>query len=166
MQANEWTGELPDRARSVFPEVGILFKSYVGQNFIEVPAFAAADVLLYLRDGEQFDMLTDLTAVDHPNDGERFEIVYMLYSFEQNARVRVKTRTAAEVPTVTGIWAAANWLEREAFDMFGIHFAGHPDLKRILMPDDWKGFPLRKEIGITEMDQNWVQRHLGIESGQ
>jgi NADH-quinone oxidoreductase subunit C len=94
--------------------------------------------------------------------------VYILYSFAKNTRVRVKTQIAdgSALPTAVKIWSTANWLEREVFDMFGIRFEGHPDLKRILLPEGWKGHPLRKEYGILQQDQDWVQINLGIESGQ
>jgi NADH-quinone oxidoreductase subunit C len=80
----------------------------------------------------------------------------------------VKTQIAEgdHIPSAVSIWAAANWLEREAYDMFGIQFDGHPELKRILLPDGWKGHPLRKDYGIIEQDSEWVQINLGIESGQ
>ena len=72
----------------------------------------------------------------------------------------------ASVDSLTGLWKNADWLEREVFDMFGIEFEGHPNMKRILMPDEWQGFPLCKDVNILGMDNQWVQQNLGIESGQ
>ena len=113
-------------------------------------------------------MLSDLTAVDWPRREKRFDVVLNLYSFAKNERLRVKARAAAgePVPSVSGVWPTANWLEREAFDMFGIVFAGHPNLTRILLPDEWQGYPLRKDYDIIEQDTSWVKENLGIESGQ
>ena len=95
-------------------------------------------------------------------------MVLNLYSFAKNERLRVKARAGdgEQVPSVAGVWTTANWLEREAFDMFGIIFAGHPNLSRILLPDQWQGYPLRKDYDIIEQDTGWVKENLGIESGQ
>jgi NADH-quinone oxidoreductase subunit C len=168
MQAAEWEGELPSRLHAAFPSVDIGCRTYLGQNFIQVPLTAGLDVLTCLKAQEHFDTLTDLTAVDHPNDEQRFEIIYILYSFSRNERVRVKTRARldGDVPSAVSLYPAANWMEREVFDMFGIRFAGHPHLTRILMPDEWHGFPLRKDMSIVGMDNDWVRQNLGIESGQ
>lgn len=166
MAASEWEGELPGLLRGSFPESH--FKSYLDQHWMECALGDIPAVLRYLRDELLFDMLTDVTVVDRPAEPARFEIVYILYSFARNERIRVKTRAAdqQDAPSVVSVYAGANWLEREAFDMFGIRFAGHPGLKRILMPEDWNGFPLRKEKSIVAMDNDWVERNLGIESGQ
>jgi NADH-quinone oxidoreductase subunit C len=168
MQAIAWAGELPERIEAAFPDGGLQCRSYVGQHFVEAPVSSVLPLIQYLRDGEQFDMLTDLTAVDHPKDAGRFEIVYFLYSFSTNERIRVKTRVGdnQEAPSIVSIFAGANWLEREVYDMFGVRFTGHPNLKRILLPDEWQGFPLRKDKSILAMDQDWVRDHLHIESGQ
>ena len=178
MQATEWGGELADRLREAFaalPDDGFKFLTYLGQNFIELSSVPECFVLLtYLKTNEQFDVLTDLTAVDHPSEERRFEVIYILYSFPRNEYLRVKVRVDIaplpphdfQVPSITSLFPAANWLEREVFDMFGIDFPGHPNLKRILMPEDWEGFPLRKDKSIVTMDQDWVERNLGIESGQ
>jgi NADH-quinone oxidoreductase subunit C len=106
--------------------------------------------------------------VDFPARAPRFEIVLNLYSFQKNERLRLKCRAAEGevVPSVTSVWGTANWLERECFDMFGIRFDGHPDLRRILLPDEWQGFPLRKDYDILQQDTAWVRENLGIESGQ
>jgi len=95
-------------------------------------------------------------------------VILNLYSFAKNERLRIKAHAAdgEKVPSLVEVWIAANWLEREVFDMFGIKFDGHPDMKRILLPDDWKGHPLRKDYGILQQDNEWVQINLGIESGQ
>jgi NADH-quinone oxidoreductase subunit C len=97
-----------------------------------------------------FDFLLDLTAVDYPGRPQRFDVVYHLYSFGANQRMRVKTRAAADelVPSLTPLWKSANWFEREVYDLFGVRFEGHPNLTRIVMPDDWVGHPLRKDYPI------------------
>jgi NADH-quinone oxidoreductase subunit C len=142
--------------------------TYAGQNYLVVDRAIVADVLQLLRDQEKFDYCVDVTAVHYPKREQQFEIVWVLYSFPRNERLRLKTqiKEAETAPSAVRIWPAANWLEREAFDMFGIQFEGHPDLRRILMPDEWHGHPLRKDYGIIQQDKEWVQANLGIESGQ
>ena len=147
---------------------GLDAQTYLGQNYFSVDRSLIPDILRLLRDEEQFDYCVDITAVHYPKREKQFDVVWILYSFPRNERVRVKTQIAdgESLPSAVPIWATANWLEREVFDMFGIKFDGHPDLKRILLPDGWKGFPLRKDYGILQQDQEWVQINLGIESGQ
>ena len=106
-----------------------------------------------LRDGPElrFTLLAELTAVDFWPKEPRFELIYLLVSIEHRFRVRVKVRLPGadpHVPTVTTIWPGANWLEREVWDLFGIAFDGHPDPRRLLMPEDWEGFPLRKDYPV------------------
>jgi NADH-quinone oxidoreductase subunit C len=142
--------------------------SYLSQNFIVARPEAAIPVLEYLKLEADFDYLVDITAVDWPKRAERFDLVYILYSFARNERVRVKTYIAESYKpeTAVGVHLTANWLEREVFDMFGIEFAGHPHMTRILLPEEWQGYPLRKDYGILQQDDRWVQENLGIESGQ
>jgi NADH-quinone oxidoreductase subunit C len=138
------------------------------QAILTVGAGRLAEISQYLRDEEKFDLLSDLTAVDWPKREKRFDVVLNLYSFAKNERLRVKAHAGdgEQVPSVSGVWPTANWLEREAYDMFGIVFAGHPNLTRILLPDEWQGYPLRKNYDIIEQDTGWVKENLGIESGQ
>jgi NADH-quinone oxidoreductase subunit C len=108
------------------------------------------DVLAFLRDDPEleFEMLTDLTAVDYLGEQPRFEVVYHLYSVAHNHRVRVKVRVPEDDPAIASavpLYASANWMEREVFDLYGIHFDGHPDLRRILLYDEFEGHPLRKD---------------------
>jgi NADH-quinone oxidoreductase subunit C len=142
--------------------------TYLGQNYFVLDASITAEALRILRDEEQFDYCVDITATHNPTREKHFELIWILYSFARNERIRVKTDIAdgASFPSSVSIWPAANWLEREVFDMFGIKFDGHPDMKRILLPEGWKGHPLRKDYGIIQQDQEWVQINLGIESGQ
>jgi len=126
------------------------------------------EISRYCRDEEQFDMLVDLTAVDWPKRENRFDVVLNLYSFAKNERLRLKAHAGETqpAPSVCEIWPSANWMERECYDMFGIVFEGHPDLKRILLPDEWQGYPLRKDYDILKQDTDWVRENLGIDSGQ
>jgi NADH-quinone oxidoreductase subunit C len=142
--------------------------TYLGQNYMVVEPGIVFEVLQILRDREQFDYCVDITAVHYPEREKQFDVLWILYSFSKNERVRIKIMIADGeiVPSAVSVWATANWLEREVYDMFGIRFDGHPDLKRILLPDGWKGHPLRKDYGIIQQDQEWVKANLGIESGQ
>jgi NADH-quinone oxidoreductase subunit C len=122
---------------------------WVGDWSIVVPASRVLQVMAHLRDtsGAVFDFCSDVTATDWPPRAERFDLIYCLYSTTLRHRIRVKVRAAdgQGVPSVAGIWPAANWFEREIFDLFGIRFEGHPNLRRILMPDEWQGHPQRKD---------------------
>ena len=138
------------------------------QAILVVAREKLVEIAVYSRDDEKFDWLSDLTAVDWPKREQRFDIVLNMYSMEKNERLRLKVYASADerVPSVQGVWATANWEEREVYDMFGVVFEGHPELKRILMPDEWQGYPLRKDYDILTQDTAWVRENLGIESGQ
>ena len=168
MAATPWDSELARDLKSQFAEGISEASTYLGQNFLVVKAGAAIPVLEYLKLEADFDYLVDVTAVDWPKRAERFDLVYILYSFSRNERIRVKTYIPEgfKPETATGVHLTANWLEREVYDMFGIEFAGHPDLRRILLPEEWQGFPLRKDYSILKQDDRWVQENLGIPSGQ
>ena len=123
------------------------------QTTIYAPAQALPALARALRDRPDlaFTLLAELTAVDFWPTEPRFELVYILVSPANRLRLRLKVRLnadAAHVATLTGVWPAANWLEREVWDLFGIVFDGHPDPRRLLMPEDWDGFPLRKDYPV------------------
>ena len=147
---------------------GITPLTYAGQNYMVVDRSLIPDILRVLRNEEEFDYCVDITAVHYPKREKQFDVVWVLYSFARNERIRVTTqiKDGESLPSSVTIWSGANWLEREVYDMFGITFDGHPDMKRILLPDGWKGHPLRKDYGILQQDNEWVQINLGIESGQ
>ncbi|MBI3856487.1 MAG: NADH-quinone oxidoreductase subunit C [Planctomycetes bacterium] len=128
--------------------------SHAGQAWVDVKRDRIVDVLKTLRDEGGFDLLTDLTAVDYLNQGlfERFAVVYNLYSVKDNARTRVKAWVPEADPvidSVSPLWKAAPWAEREVWDLMGIKFKGHPDLKRIQLPENYEGHPLRKDYPLT-----------------
>jgi NADH-quinone oxidoreductase subunit C len=146
-----------------------LVSYYVGDWTIVVPLDKMTAALRHLRDAPDaaFDFCSDVTASDWPPRKEaRFDLVYCLYSTHLRHRIRVKVRAgeSTPVPSVTDIWPAANWLEREVYDMFGVNFTGHPDRRRILMPDDWQGFPQRKDYPLEgpgellmENPEDWLK---------
>lgn len=116
-----------------------------------------ADAIAWLRHrpegGRRYDMLVDISGSHWPDRDEPFEVTYLLHALGDDRRIRVKVAVAGDppvVPSVTSTWAAANWPEREIYDLFGVEFAGHPDLRRIITPNDWEGHPLRKDFPLGE----------------
>jgi NADH-quinone oxidoreductase subunit C len=138
--------------------------TFVNQLSIHVKADAIVEVCEALRDDAEtpFEYLSDLTCVHWPERDEApFEVVYNLYSISRNERVRLKAAAGdAGIDSVTGVWPTANWMEREAYDMFGVNFNNHPDLRRLLLPKDWDGHPLRKDYPLEFMENAWTTRHL------
>jgi NADH-quinone oxidoreductase subunit C len=137
---------VPGAQVEAVPGTDLQLTVYVSRDDLPVVARALRD-----RPDLRFDLLVDLTAVDFLPREPRFEIVYMLVSIEQRARLRLKVRLEgadAHVASVSSVWPAANWLEREVWDLFGVVFDGHPDPRRLLMPEDWEGFPLRKDYPV------------------
>ncbi len=146
-------------------EEGVLSaQSFLEQKIYTVDRRQLLETMAFLKDDQDFDYLVDLTALDYLGDEARWCLVYHLYSHSKNTLIRVKSRLEeGEVaPSMSSIWKSANWMERETFDMFGIRFAGHPDLRRILLPEDWHGHPLRKDYDIKLQDQSWISKHLRI----
>ncbi len=137
---------VPGAQVEAVPGVDPQLTVYVSRD--DLPAVARA---LRDRPDLRFDLLVDLTAVDFLPREPRFEILYMLVSIEHRDRLRLKVRldgADAHVSSVSNVWPAANWLEREVWDLFGVVFDGHPDPRRLLMPEDWEGFPLRKDYPV------------------
>ncbi len=168
MATTPWESELTRKVQEQFGAQILEFCSYLGQDFLVAKPEAAVPIIEFLKLEAGFDYLVDVTAVDYPARPERFDLIYVLYSFPRNQRIRLKIRIpdGFEPSTAVDVHLTANWLEREVFDMFGIQFAGHPNMRRILLPDGWRGYPLRKDYPILQQDEVWVKENLGIESGQ
>jgi len=165
-----WSSPLLEQLNKRFPSAisdPLVFRN---QPYFTVSKQSLVEICAFLKseDGGAYTYLVDETAVDYPKREKRFEIVYILYSFKRNDRIRLKVLAgdSEKMPAVCEVWATANWLEREVFDMFGIQYEGHPDLRRILLPEEWVGYPLRKDYDILKQDDAWVRANLGIESGQ
>jgi len=123
-----------------------------GELTLEIAPAKINSICGFLKYDQKFVRLSTVTAVDRYPAEPRFEVVYHLHAVEGNKRVRLKCRLPGanpEIESVTSVWRGANWYEREVFDLFGIRFLNHPDLRRILMPDDWEGHPLRKDYPVT-----------------
>ncbi len=152
----------PASLQAAFPhaEHGV---SADGIPFVQVPVGEIVDAVRRVRDELGHARFVDLTAVDHLTGAERFELVYLFSSMEQRTYLRLKTRTHAEAPSITPSVPAANWYEREVFDLFGVRFVGHPDLRRIMLPDDWQGHPLRRDepLGSEPVDFTVTRRVYG-----
>jgi len=149
---------IADRLRGAFPNAVQDVIEFRGEVTVVVEKSAIVEVATYCRDTDEleFNMLSDCAGNDYYPDEPRFGISYMLYSLPHNLTLRLKAYVHGDDPTihsVTGVWSGANWLEREIYDMFGVTFEGHPDLRRILLPFDWTGYPLRKDypLGYEEI---------------
>jgi NADH-quinone oxidoreductase subunit C len=150
---NEALKELGDAVAAALPDEVLGAEVVYDELILWARREAIAKVLGYLRDDQncQFKQLMDITAVDFPDRAERFEVVYNLLSLKHNQRIRVKVAAddTTPVPSVTGLFSAANWYERETWDLFGVFFSGHPDLRRILTDYGFEGHPMRKDFPLT-----------------
>ena len=159
---------LVKKLKSQFGEAIGDASEFVGQLSVKIAREQIVAICNYLRDDKdtQFDYLSDLTCVHYPENKEApFEMIYNLYSISTNERVRLKSQTSeAGVESVTSVWPAANWLEREVFDLFGVQFGNHPDLRRLLLPADWVGYPLRKDFPLEFIENAWTEKHLPVMS--
>lgn len=153
--------EIHKRIQEKFPNSIVkLVSDQPGDQFVVIKSQAIKEICKFLRDDQdlQFDFLDCVTGVD---DRETIWCVYHIYSIKKNHNVILKADVGKESPkidSVVSIWETANWHEREAYDMLGIHFEGHPDLRRILLPEDWEGHPLRKDYDFPEEYQGIILR--------
>ena len=147
-----------EAVRNAFPGAIVETGDFRAEQTLVVPPEHLIEVCTYLKQKLHYDFLETVTAVDWLDRVPRFDVVYQLLSLANQCFVRLKVRVGAHreeqpaVPTVTGIWPGANWYEREVYDLFGIAFTGHPDLRRILMPSDWTTHPLRKDYPLAGFD--------------
>ena len=153
-------GRVEERLRERFPGAAVRRQTgpAVRDYTLVVPGAALVEIATFLRDDPELDfaLLSWIAGVDYLPREPRFEVVYGLLSITHNCRITLKVQVSEEhpaVPSVVGVWPTANWHEREAFDFYGIQFTGHPDLTRILLPEDWVGWPLRKDspLGYEEV---------------
>ena len=166
---------IKERLDTLFDEAVESAIEFRGELTLIVKADCIVRVCEALRDHPElrFDLLADLTAIDNLNDEDfdnskpRFYVVYNLFSTVSKRRIRLRSALVGEPPTidtVTTVWYGANWHERECYDMFGIIFEGHPDLRRILMPDDWEGYPLRKDYPVADQETyEYINKQLADE---
>ncbi len=139
------------RLRETLPDAVLATHEAHGDLSVVVDRQYIVDVARFLRDDPElhYILMENLCGVDYLGREPRFEVVYHLFSFDNCHRICLKVGAPEEdpvVPSLTGVWPTANWQEREAYDLFGIHFSDHPALERILMPEDWEGHPLRKDV--------------------
>ena len=137
---------------------------------VDCPSDRLLEFLEILKDNQGFDMLSDLTAIDDLGETPRFTVVYHLYHTQKHTYFRVASKCPQDepptMPSATGLWAGADWHEREAFDMFGIHFSGHPNLKRILMWDDYPYHPMRKDFPLAGKETDLPAADVALATGE
>ncbi|HSE83961.1 MAG TPA: NADH-quinone oxidoreductase subunit C [Thermodesulfobacteriota bacterium] len=149
-----------DSIKDRFPDAVQDIKTFRGETAVIIKKEKIKDVCHLLKNDFEFKFVADITAVDYLEvKTTRFEVVYYLHrfgpDFDENVRVRLKVEVPEDDPkvdSVTPVWGGANWLEREVYDMFGIEFVGHPDLRRILMPEDYEPFPLRRDFDVRNRE--------------
>ena len=149
----EASEELVARVREAFPDQVLGHKVFRDEPYISIRKEALRDICRWLKEtpGMDFDYPVEVTAVDYMGDVERFEVIHVLWSVRRSRRVILKSRVAESdcaIDTVADIWRGAGFMERETYDMYGITFTGHPDLRRIMMTDDFDGWPLRKDFPV------------------
>lgn len=157
--------ELVKKLKAKFGEAILEAVEFIGQLSVRIAPDRIVEVCNFLRDdaGAQFNYLSDLTCAHYPMEAAQpLQVVYNLYSISRNERVRLKASIAegAGIDSVSAVWPAANWMEREVYDLFGVTFHNHPDLRRILLPPDWEGHPLRKDYPLEFIENAWTKRHL------
>ena len=163
-----------DALKREFPNSISDVKEFRGETTIIISKDSLSPVFKFLKEKFEFTFLADITAVDYLEiKSPRYEIVYHLHRFgedcEENARIRIKTEVSEDNPSIeslTPIWSGADWLEREVYDMFGIEFTGHPDLRRILMPEDYGPFPLRKDFDVRDREASKESFKKELELGR
>ena len=135
-----------------FPKSILEVATPLGDEVAVIDGKALLAVVQFMKDKpHEYSMLLDLTCIDYLEEDPRFEMVYHLFSLTQNKRLRIKAKLSEKdprIPSLTPLWKNANWLEREVFDLFGIYFEGHPDLRRIFMYEEFEGYPLRKDYSL------------------
>ncbi|GAB4487361.1 MAG: NADH-quinone oxidoreductase subunit C [Thermodesulfovibrionales bacterium] len=154
-------GQIAERLKERFPEEVLGVREFRGQVSVSVKPGRIREICRWLHDDPDFffDYLIDLCGVDYLNKREnRFDVVYHLYSIRHRHMIRLKAElpgASTTIDSVVPVWAGANWHERECYDLFGISFSGHPDLRRILLPEDWEGYPLRKDYPVKGPQKEW-----------
>lgn len=154
---------LVKRLRAEFNGIVTEAQEFLGQLSIRIEPAKIVEVCDALKNDSEtpFNYLSDLTCVHYPDQEDApFDVVYNLYSIPANERVRLNVAVSDLVDSVTGVWPSANWPEREVFDLFGVKFRNHPDLRRILLPPDWEGHPLRKDYPLEFVENRWTENHL------
>lgn len=150
MEKKKVLEDLRKKFPSNIKEISVQF----GDDIVIIDKESLLDIVKFLKnDPDAFSMLLDLTCVDYKGQKDRFQMVYHLFSLKHNLRIRIKVNIPEDdltIDSLTVFWKNANWLEREAYDMFGIHFNGHPDLRRIFMYEGFEGYPLRKDYPLRK----------------